>query len=496
MFSTKILNNSITVPSQAQLAQLQQQLGQLLARGGELVIDSRKVTPGAIFCAYPGTGVDGRDFIAAALRQGAVAILWEPGIEFTYAVENYPIAGLMHYVGILAALQAGYPSNNFYSFAITGTNGKTSISHWLNQAYSFLGMKTAIIGTTGAGVYPDISDYAATTPDPITLQHLLLEFKQQQVKILAMEVSSHALSQGRVNGVSFNSAIFTNLTLDHLDYHQTMANYFAAKEHLFYWHGLEQAIINSDDSYGYQLIQHLEARTIAVLSYGINSGELRASELTLTKHGISFVLSYHGQRQWLQAQLIGRFNVYNLLALIGGLISHGVPWAQLAAIVAALKPVTGRMDAILRPNQPLVVVDYAHTPDALEQALSTLGELKAAGRLICVFGCGGNRDRSKRPLMGQIAAKLSDVVIVTSDNPRDEDPEAIIDQITQDLSPGVFLRISERKAAISAAIALALPADIVLIAGKGHENYQEIKGVKHPFSDLELVAFSLSLRAQ
>lgn len=470
-------------------AQLIDKLGLLLTNHA-LVIDSRKLQQGDIFCAYPGTATDGRKFISNAIQTGAQAILYEPEIRCEPSVINFPVTNLMHYVGLLAAHKYNYPSQDMLNIAITGTNGKTSISHWLNQAYAFLAQTSAIIGTTGAGIYPAVSDYASTTPDPITLQHLLNQFKQSQVDVLAMEVSSHALDQGRINGVNFSTAVFTNLTQDHLDYHHSMSEYFAAKSELFYWHGLKHAVINADDAYGQQLIATLQANNPALhlLSYGIEQGDLRASEIQLTTQGIKFSLHYQNQHQSIQAKIIGRFNVYNLLAVFGVLLVNGIAWDELGLIAGQLKPVIGRMDATIQADKPLVVVDYSHTPDALEKALSTLREISQQAKLICVFGCGGNRDVSKRSLMGKIATELADHVIITTDNPRNEEPAAIIQDILSGVKRSNYQVMIDRKQALIEALNQTKAGDVVLVAGKGHESYQEIKGVKIHFSDLELVA--------
>lgn len=470
-------------------AQLIDKLGLLLTNHA-LVIDSRKLQLGDIFCAYPGTATDGRKFITSAIQAGAQAILYEPEIPSEPSVINFPVTNLMHYVGLLAAHQANYPSQDMLNIAITGTNGKTSISHWLNQAYTFLAQTSAIIGTTGAGIYPAVSDYASTTPDPITLQRLLQQFKQAQVDVLAMEVSSHALDQGRINGVSFSTAVFTNLTQDHLDYHHTMQEYFAAKAELFYWQGLAHGVINADDAYGQQLIAKLQTENprLNLLSYGIEQGDLRASDIQLSTQGIKFTLHYKQQEQLIHAKIIGRFNVYNLLAVFGVLLANGIAWDELGIIAGQLKPVIGRMDATIQAGKPLVVVDYSHTPDALEKALSTLREISQQAKLICVFGCGGNRDIGKRPLMGQIATELADHVIITTDNPRNEEPTNIIQDILAGVKRSNYQVIIDRKQALIEALNQAKAGDVVLVAGKGHESYQEIKGVKHHFSDLELVA--------
>lgn len=480
--------------SEVSFTQLHTQLGLLLSKEHPIVIDSRKVVPNAIFCAYPGTGTDGRKYIPQAEQHSPAMILWEKSAhDWHINVPNYPVTNLMQYVGLLAALQNNYPSREMLSIAVTGTNGKTSISHWLNQAFSFLGRKSAIIGTTGCGIYPNVTDYASTTPDPVTLQGLVREFADSQVQVLAMEVSSHALTQGRVNGMAFESAIFTNLTQDHLDYHGTMENYFQAKSQLFYWQGLRHAIINADDEYGIRLLNDLMSSDskVNIISYGLNNGMLRASDIELSLTGMSFNLQFNEQQQLIQVPIIGNFNVYNLLSVFATLLCNGVEWKELSAIARSLTPVIGRMDADIIQGKPLVVVDYSHTPDSLEKALTTLQEIPHA-KLICVFGCGGNRDKMKRPIMGKIASKYSDVVIVTSDNPRDEEPEIIIQEIIAGMPERSYQIIIDRKRAIATAISMATVDDIILVAGKGHEDYQEIKGVKYPFSDLNLVHELLS----
>lgn len=470
------------------IAQLEKELG-LLLYNNDLVIDSRKVRSNTIFCAYPGGATDGRNYIQTAIDQGAQAIIWEPGLDLAISIKNYPVANLMHYVGILAAIKFKYPSKAFYTIGVTGTNGKTSITHWLAQAYTLLDKKTGLIGTTGVGIYPQIGNNSLTTPDPITLQSLLAGFRKEAVEIAAMEVSSHGLCQGRVNGVDFQTAVFTNLTQDHLDYHKTMENYYQAKNQLFYWQGLKNAVINSDDKYGLRLITELKERnsSLNILSYGINSGDLRAEGISLTNQGINFTLCYQDKKEQLHANIVGRFNIYNLLAVIGTLLLNDVSWNKLPAIISNLKPVVGRMDATILPGKPLIVVDYSHTPDALEKGLETLAEIKNNGCLICVFGCGGNRDSSKRPQMGKIATEIADKVIITTDNPRFEAPEQIIADIIAGIDRTNYTVIAKRKEAIKKAIQTAKPEDIILIAGKGHEDYQEVKGIKYHFSDLEIV---------
>lgn len=465
----------------------------------DLVIDSRKVSNHSIFCAYPGFGNDGRKYIENAISQGAKAILYESGINPRLSILNIAVANLKHYIGLLAAYKYDDPSQKFYTIGVTGTNGKTSVTHWLNQLYTLLGNKTAIIGTTGAGIYPLITDYESTTPDPITLQKSLFQFAEQNVDITAMEVSSHALHQGRVNGVAFKTAIFTNLTQDHLDYHKTMEEYYKAKRELFYWRDLEQIIINTDDEYGKRLFDELsvDLKKIspppAIIAYGINSGALRASDVKITLSGMGFTIGYQGEAYPVQVKLIGRFNVYNILSVVASLLAKGHPLAKIVKLLGKLTPVCGRMDAIIEPGRPLIVIDYAHTPDALQNALHTLKDVEHEGRLYCVFGCGGDRDRTKRPLMGALATSIADFSFITSDNPRTEEPGEIIKEIVLGASSSNYEVIIDRAAAITQAISKASAHDIILIAGKGHEIYQEINGVKHHFSDFEIAKHVLKV---
>ncbi|MCC2626245.1 MAG: UDP-N-acetylmuramoyl-L-alanyl-D-glutamate--2,6-diaminopimelate ligase [Burkholderiales bacterium] len=474
-------------------------LGDFLSKYN-LEIDSRKVGPDSIFCAYPGSANDGRNYVEGALSSGAQAIIYEPGIDFKIPIKHIAVEYLMQYVGLLAAAKYDNPSKKFNTIGVTGTNGKTSVTHWLNQIYTILESKSAIIGTTGAGVYPDIIDYASTTPDPITLQKLLADFVKQKVDVLAMEVSSHSLHQGRVNGVAFKTAVFTNLSQDHLDYHKTMEAYYQAKRDLFYWHDLEHAIINVDDEYGQRLINQLRNDIakykvpLKIFAYGIDSGDLRAGNLSITLSGMSFKLMYGGEEHQVHVKVIGRFNVYNILAVAGTLITNGFTLSQIVPLLSNLRPVCGRMDTIIQKNRPLIVIDYAHTPDALSNTLNTLRDVEHSGELYCVFGCGGNRDAAKRPLMGDIATKIADFTYITSDNPRYEEPEEIIKQVVAGVSnTSNYEVIIDRKDAIIKAISKAKNNDIILIAGKGHETYQEIKGEKHHFSDFEIAQKALSL---
>ena len=386
---------------------------------------------------------------------------------------------------------------------ITGTNGKTSCSHWVAQSFNGLGRKAALIGTLGNGIPPELQPTLNTTPDAICVQGLLAEYVQQDVQIVAMEVSSHALQLGRVNAVNFDVAMLTNLSRDHLDFHGDMQRYAAAKRRLFDWKQLKHAVLNLDDVFGSELAEQLQDAEVEVIGYGLSDLALLQAE----RLGIRMVFArdLHMDAQgcrmqvhssWgggtLSSALLGRFNAENLLATLAVLLVSGVLLADALRVVAQLRSVPGRMQTLGGNGQPSVVVDYAHTPDALEKVLHTLREVTASGggKLICVFGCGGDRDRGKRLMMGTVAGKLADVSIVTSDNPRSENPADIIAAIVDGIR-GCHEVIEDRAQAIAWAINSAQAIDTVLIAGKGHEDYQEIKGVKYPFSDIEMAQRNL-----
>lgn len=457
-----------------------------------LTTDSRQAGPGSAFLAYPGENADGRHYIPQAVAQGVDAVLWErEGFAWNtdWAVPNFPVDGLRTQAGNLADAFYGQPSSKLHMIGITGTNGKTSCSHWLSVALTALGRKTAAIGTLGNGFPGALNEAINTTPDPVLLHGMMADYLQQGAAAIAMEVSSHGLVQGRVNGVRFNVAVLTNLSRDHLDYHGDMAAYAAAKRKLFYWPGLECMVINADDDFGAELIEDSEGRELRVLTYGLKSGDVRGQNLALHGDGLAMdVVTPEGNAR-IEARLMGRFNAYNLLAVLAGLLASGVALQDAIRVLKDVQPVSGRMQTLGGGNRPLVVIDYAHTPDALEKVLAALRE-QTQGRLVCVFGCGGNRDKGKRPLMGKAASRLADHVIVTSDNPRHEEPVDIINHIIYGMS-GDYQVEADRAAAIDQAIRSAQPGDIVLIAGKGHEDYQDIAGVKYPFDDREVAQRAL-----
>lgn len=471
------------------------------AAGRQLHSDSRKIKNGDIFIACQGEYTDGRSFIPAAVANGAAFVFWDDDGSFAWNPEwnvpNQGIKDLKHRAGILAAEIYGNVSDGLKIWGVTGTNGKTSVTQWLAQASDFLNEKCAVIGTVGNGFWGALQETTHTTPDPVSVQTLLHRFRQQGAQAAAIEVSSHGLDQARVNGVPFQTAVFTNLTRDHLDYHGSMDAYGEIKSRLFYWHGLEHAVINIDDPFGAALAGRLKAERpgLNVYGYGFSAlADIRITRFAAASDGMAVTLGTPWGSGECRTRLLGRFNAQNLAACAGVLCAAGHPLDKVLAALAKIRPATGRMDCIMNPGKPLVVVDYAHTPDALEKALATLQEIKPQGaELWCVFGCGGNRDKGKRPLMGAAAAASADKVVVTSDNPRMEEPQAIINDILPAVPEAEHIE-ADRRAAIAYAVQNAAAADIILIAGKGHETYQDIQGEKHHFSDFETAEAALSER--
>ncbi|RDZ27565.1 UDP-N-acetylmuramoyl-L-alanyl-D-glutamate--2,6-diaminopimelate ligase [Lysobacter silvisoli] len=464
-----------------------------------LTLDSRAVRPGHAFVAIAGFGAHGLKFVAQARAAGATAVLFEPPAPEDLPAPDDAIAvpGLRARLGELGDRFHGRVSEAMTMVGVTGTNGKTSTVQLLAQAWTLRGLRCGTIGTLGAGLYGQVVPTGFTTPLVLQLHQLLADMHDAGARAVAMEVSSHALDQGRVDGVHFDVGVFTNLTRDHLDYHGDMASYGAAKARLFDWPGLRAAAINLDDDYGRQLHAALPAtvRAVGLSSRGADGATLSARELRLDNRGIGFELVADGGAWPVTSPLLGRFNVDNLLAVAGALYALGDAPERIADTLSRLQPIHGRMNRLGgESGRPLVVIDYAHTPDALEQALASLrGHARA--RLVCVFGCGGERDRGKRPQMAAIAEAGADLVVVTDDNPRRENGDAIVADIVAGFAhPERAIVLRDRAAAIARAVAEAGADDIVLVAGKGHEPYQEIDGVQHPFDDTDVARAALEAR--
>lgn len=475
----------------------------LACRVANLIADSRRVRQGDTFVAYVGEYLDSRAFIPAAVAAKAAAVLWEDDDGFSWdpqwQIPNVGISRLREQLGFIAHDVYERPSEAVPVIGVTGTNGKTSCTQWLAQCLDHLYGKHSggIIGTNGHGFFQELTPSRNTTPDPISVHQLLAGFRGLGAKAVGMEVSSHGLDQGRVNGVHFQVAVLTNLSRDHLDYHRSMTAYAAAKAQLFHWPDLPYAVLNLDDAFGRQLASELQVSHTKVFGYGFDANIsaferqglqlLRGENLQVDLNGTRFDVTLPQGRFSVQSQVIGGFNASNLLAVLGALLSLGIDPPSAIDALTAIQPATGRMQRVSRPGQPLVMVDYAHTPDALSQTLQTLRTLLPTnGRLSCVFGCGGDRDAGKRPLMGEAAAKVADRLILTSDNPRSEDPGQIIADIQAGIPSDSVVVICENRAqAITEAIQAAAKEDIVLIAGKGHEDYQEISGERVSFSDIQ-----------
>lgn len=452
--------------------------------------DSRQIQTGDLFIAYPGAAADGRSFIEKAVSAGAVAVVYEPlnfpsSCVLPTSVPCVPVEHLSEKLAELAKRFYGNPGDSLTISGVTGTNGKTSIAYQLAQAHSLLGQHTAYTGTIGQGDVNQLNPLDNTTPDALHLQKLLYQYKKQGIKQVCMEVSSHALSQHRVDGIDFKQALFTNLTLDHLDYHHTMEAYGDAKALLFARDSLSWAIINQDDEYQQHMMNAVKPH-VKRLAYGIyNDCDVKAIKWHTAINGTEIeVRSPWGTHQ-LKIKALGLFNIYNTLAVFSSLLATGYDPEKVIQVMAQLNAAPGRMEIVA--SSPYVLVDYAHTPDALENVLTTLSQLKQ-GQLWVVFGCGGDRDRTKRPIMGKVASQHADKIIITSDNPRSEDPELIVNDIAQGISVSTQVtKLVNREEAIAYALREADKNDIVLIAGKGHEAYQQIGSEKHVFSDQAVV---------
>ena len=462
-----------------------------------LSLDSRTANAGDLFVALSGTHAEGHRFIAGAIKRGALAVVCDAAIHMdeTHAVPVIPVPDLAHKAGVIAERFYGHPSRQMFVVGVTGTNGKTSCAHFIAQALDSRQKPCAVIGTLGNGRIGELNEASHTTPDALLLHGMLRDFVAQGMAQVVMEASSHGLQQGRVSGVDFNVAVLTNLSRDHLDYHGDMDSYGRAKARLFQMPGLKNAVINGDDAFGKTLLNNIPSSVNAVVytlgDTAFDVATVRGSQLQLSREGIRMWLETPWGTGPLNSPLLGRFNASNLLAVVAVLLLSGMAFEESLAQVARLDTVPGRMERIGGKHQPLVVVDYAHTPDALQQVLKTLRD-HCRGRLWCVFGCGGDRDQGKRPQMGAIAARFADKVVLTDDNPRHEAAQKIID----DIRVGVVDErnvtvIRDRRAAIRYSIGHATQSDVVLVAGKGHEMYQHVGDEKIPFSDRAQVAAAL-----
>ena len=484
---------------------------QAIAPAAPLASDSRRVDPssGAVFFAYPGDESDGRAYITDAIERGAAVVVYEAaGFSWQddWNVPHLAVADLKNLAGPVAAAHYRQPDAGMFTVAITGTNGKTSCSQWIASALSRQGKKVAAIGTLGVGVF-EVGEVGVqtttgyTTPDPVLLQSSLAGLRNEGVVALAIEASSIGLDQGRLNGMHFDVALFTNFTRDHLDYHRDMKDYAAAKERLFGWPGLRHAVVNLDDQMGLNLAQNYRQK-MSVIGYTLQDAVhgdmpiLRASSIRSRPFGTEFHVDSPFGSGRVKTHLVGRFNVSNILGVLGVLLIGGVEWQAAIEAMGMLSPVPGRMQQLGGRDAPMVVVDYAHTPDALSKALDALRSVtkERGGQLWCVFGCGGDRDPGKRSQMGLVAGTGADHVVVTSDNPRNENPQQIIAQIVGGMTVAPQM-IEDRAAAILLAVKQAAKSDVILVAGKGHEDYQEVRGAKYPFVDTEHAALALAARA-
>jgi UDP-N-acetylmuramoyl-L-alanyl-D-glutamate--2,6-diaminopimelate ligase len=452
--------------------------------------DSRRVEPGVAFAAYPGHVADGRKFVPDAIARGASAVLWDTRSfqwDASWRAPNLGIDHLQGRLGYIADFIYGSPSRRMWMTGVTGTNGKTSCAQWIAQALDMCGRRAAVLGTLGNGLVGALTPASHTTPDVTLFHELLAQFHAAGATAVAMEVSSHGLDQGRVNGATFDVALFTNLTRDHLDYHKTMAAYGGAKAKLFAWPGLRVAVINADDPFGQSLIDATRRRGQRTLTYGFGAADIAATPVSLDTSGIVLDVATPWGRSTLRSPVVGAFNAQNLLGVLGVLLASDVRLDDAVSALGRIAPPAGRMQRVGGQGKPLVVVDYAHTPDALEKALTALRPAVAqGGELVCVFGCGGDRDAGKRPQMGAVAAAHADRIVVTSDNPRSEDPGEIANAVVRGVRDAGHRRWTievDRRAAIAQAVGAAKASDIVLIAGKGHETYQELQGKRTAFSD-------------
>lgn len=467
---------------------------------GGMSLDSRSIRQGDAFLALKGEQSDGTKFIPQAIAAGASVVLAEAppttrgdAVLVDDSIPMLRVANLKQLVSSLAGRCYGNPSQSMAVVGVTGTNGKSTCAALIAQLHELMFGPAAAMGTLGVKLGGRTWDLGMTTPDPVICQKLLAGLKTEGVELVAMEVSSHGLEQHRVDGIEFDSAVFTNLTRDHLDYHGNFEQYAQAKQKLFTMPGLKRAVINLDDAYASQMLalaqNHAEVFSYSILHF---VADVHATDINYSPQGVSFQLSTPWGKAAVNSPLLGEFNVSNLLAAITTLLARGADFEQTVSAVERLKPVNGRMHRVVCESDIGVVVDYAHTPDALQQAINAV-KAHTPGNLWVVFGCGGDRDKGKRRLMAEVAEELADEIVVTSDNPRTESPHKIIEEICAAFT-GQHFAIEDRQNAIEFAIAKARSGDVVLLAGKGHENYQIIGEQKIPCSDFDLSVTALQKR--
>jgi UDP-N-acetylmuramoyl-L-alanyl-D-glutamate--2,6-diaminopimelate ligase len=470
---------------------------------GGLATDSRQVQAGGLFLARPGAVRDARDYIDQAIAAGAVAVVMEAPAVMIEHRDGVPLIGVPGLVGLLGRIANrffGSPSHRMWVAGVTGTNGKTSVTHFVAQALHAGGEACGLLGTLGYGTYGALRPGLHTTPDVVTLHRILRELSDQGLRRAVLEASSHGLEQGRLDGIAFDVAVFTNLSREHLDYHRDMAAYAAAKRGLFRVPGLRYAVVNMDDPAASTMLDGL-ATPVELAGFSLAGDRRRAvlaaSRVELSPTGLVLEVSGADAKVRLASPLLGRFNAANLMAALATLTTLGMPLEEAAARLQGVRPVAGRMECFTGgPHHPQVVVDYAHTPDALGHVLGTLRQ-HCGGRLWCVFGCGGERDRGKRSEMGRIAQAHADHLVLTDDNPRGEDGDAIIADIQSGMAvPASAVIERRRELAIAGAVAAAGAGDVVLVAGKGHEDYQEVCGRRLPYSDRAVVEALLARRGE
>lgn len=462
-------------------------------------MDSREINTDALFIATAKQQQQRQEHIKQAITAGARVILVDEAVMvdgIPESVQVIVVNALESKVSEIAARFYGHPSLAQTIIAVTGTNGKTSVTQFIAQCIESTGLACGVIGTLGSGRMGELKSTGMTTPDPVQIQATLAAFFQQSINMVVIEASSHALAQGRLNSVAIDVAILTNLTRDHLDYHGDMASYAAAKKRLFQFDSVKTAVLNAQDGLGQQLMQELaQNQAVNILTYGQDTNtSLAANDAVMKPAGLGFKLVKENRVAQIESRLLGLFNVDNLLATAGGLLAIGMTFEQVVSGIQQCHSAEGRMEVYTNKKKAIVVIDFAHTPDALTKALQSLQQHKPKqGELWCVFGCGGDRDKGKRPLMGSAVEQNADQIVITSDNPRSENNQAIVDEILMGFKNKRLAHIEhDRRHAIEYAIVHAKHQDMILVAGKGHEKYQEIAGVKTPYSDIETVITALN----